>query len=81
MFPSRFRQLTSVVALLIAVGLSSVHTAPAQAQTDPDFSNVDDILGGTRQLLRSDDLVLGYEAARGIFLTSDSTISSVNLQR
>ena len=74
MYPSRFRQLTSVVALLIALGLSSVHTAPAQTQTDPDFSNVDDILDGTRQLLRSDDLVFGFQGGRGLFLTSDSAI-------
>ena len=69
MYPSRFRQLTSVVALLIALGLSSVNTAPAQAQTGPDFSNVDDILNGTRYLLRSDDIVFGYQGALGSYLT------------
>ena len=81
MSPSRFRQLTSVVALLIALGLSSVNPAPAQAQT-PDFSNVDDILNGTRQLLRSDDLVLGFQGGRGLFLTQNSAIppADFNLQ-
>ena len=82
MYPSRFRQLTSVVALLIALGLSSVNTASAQTQTDPDFSNVDDILDGTRQLLRSDDLVFGFQGGRGLFLTSNSAIppQTTNLQ-
>ena len=78
MYPSQFRQLTSVVALLIALGLSSVNPAPAQAQSGPDFSNVDDILNGTRYLLRIDDIVFGYQGAFGLFTSQDSTLTRSN---
>jgi hypothetical protein len=49
---------------------------------DPDFSNVSDILNGRRHLLRTDDLVFGYQGAFGLFPTQDSAIVSgdVNLQ-
>ena len=46
-----------MTALLFAIGLGGLRSGPASA--DPDFSNVTDILGGQRYLLRVDDLVFG----------------------
>ena len=43
------------------------------------FKNVDDLLFGRTHLLRSDDLVLGYQGAFGLFPSQNSTLTESKL--
>src|SRR5262245_1729697 len=74
------RQWHGAVAT-IALALLALFLSRGAAGADPDFSDVDDILNGRRQLLRTDDLIIsglfqqtGYVAAGGILQTSNSSI-------
>ena len=64
------------IALALLVGVLSGGSAGAQ----PDFTNVTDILNGRRHLLRTDDLVVAYQAGSGVLgnllLTDTSQITS-----
>lgn len=72
--------------LALAFGLLLVATTPADAQqsTDPDFNMVTDILGGQWQLIRVDDITLGYWgsdvlrpfAGSAVLQTSNSSVSN-----
>ena len=80
----RKRQLSRFVVavillLMICTGVAGDRLAWA---ADPDFSNVTDILGGQRHLLRDDDLIVfhnfcGFSCSPSSFVlqTSDSTVT------
>ena len=64
------RRATSTLMLLCALSLLA-HTAPARAQaTNPDFSNVTDILHGRRTLFPVDDIVLSFNVGGSPTLTT-----------
>ena len=75
----------AAIALALLVGVLSGGSASAQ----PTFTNVTDIINGRRHLLRTDDLVVAYQAGNvvlgNLLLTDASQItsntpSSLNLQ-
>jgi hypothetical protein len=74
-------QLCLPAAVLMTLLVVAPHSDVAHA-ADPDFTNVTDILGGQRHLLRDDDLIVfhnfcGFSCTPSSFVlqTSDSTIT------
>jgi len=51
----RFRNRRKATALVVAI-LAALASLPVQAQTDPDFTNVNDVLHGNRTLLQITDV-------------------------
>src|SRR5687768_13301895 len=54
--PPRVVLLT--LSLVVALSIAVSGAGPAGAQTDPDFTNVSDVLQGRRRLLPIDDLIV-----------------------
>ena len=69
-----------MTALLFTIGLGGLRSGAASA--DPDLSNVTDILGGQRHILRADDLVFGAPPFRlGINdFPNPNTLQAITLQ-
>jgi hypothetical protein len=76
------RALLVTLSLLLALSGAVSSVRPARAQTDPDFSNVSDVLQGRRRLLPVDDLIVTSPTGSGgavnnvVLPTSNSSIGT-----
>lgn len=69
--------LVTLVVLLMLSG-APPSARPARAQTDPDFSNVGDILQGRRRLLPVDDLIVSGQPAGPGSAVSNLVLPTIN---
>ena len=78
---SGLRLSTPAARAGIVLAVLAALTAGLAWAADPDFSDVSDILGGQRHLLRNDDLVIGQIVAfqRDVLLTAGLTIASQSI--